>query len=322
MADKSALSVQPHGASVDDDIQHANNNNSSPSVTTASDLDDSYAIYKGQTSLDIDPAEAKKVLRKIDIRILTVLFVTYLLQYLDKNGINYASVYGLQKGTHLHGQEYSWLSSIFYFGYMVAQYPAGYALQRLPIGKVLSYTTIAWGVILLTTPACHNFAGIATNRFLLGFVESAINPGFVLIMGMWYTAQEQPVRLETYYCTNGIATMFGGLIGYAVGHITTGLARWMYVFLIFGALSTAWGVVSLLVLPDSPSTAKFLTRQERIIAVDRVARNRQGIKNHVFRKYQMWQTFRDPKTYILFIMALAAQIPNSAITSVGCLPAT
>lgn len=319
MAEKSTLGVQPHNVSIEDDIH---NTNATPSVTDSSELDDSYAIYKGHENQDVDPAEAKRVLRKIDVRILTVLFVTYLLQYLDKNGINYASVYGLQKGTHLHGQQYSWLSSIFYFGYMVAQYPAGYALQRLPIGKVLSFTTIAWGVILLTTPACTNFGGIATNRFLLGFVESAINPGFVLIMGMWYTASEQPVRLETYYCTNGIATMFGGLIGYAVGHITTGLARWMYVFLIFGAVSTSWGLVSLFVLPDSPSTAKFLTPQERFIAVDRVARNRQGVKNHVFRKYQMIQTFQDPKTYILFIMALAAQIPNAAITSVSFPPAT
>jgi hypothetical protein len=44
-----------------------------------------------------------------------------MLQYLDKNSINFASVYGLQKGTNLHGQGYSWLGSIFYFGYLIAQ---------------------------------------------------------------------------------------------------------------------------------------------------------------------------------------------------------
>lgn len=109
--------------------------------------------------------------------------------------------------------------------------------------------------------------------------------------------------------------MFGGLIGYAVGHITTGLARWMYVFLIFGSLSIFWGIVSLLVLPDLPSTAKFLTPRERLIAVNRVAANRQGVKNHHFNKHQAIQTFKDPKTYILFIMATGAQVPNSALTS-------
>ncbi|TVY45589.1 putative transporter [Lachnellula subtilissima] len=278
-------------------------------------LDDEYQTYKNAREIEADPAELKRVLRKIDYRIIPILFVTYMLQYLDKNSINFASVYGLQKGTHLHGEQYSWLASIFYFGYLGAQFPAGYFLQRLPMGKFLSLSTIAWGIILITTPACSSFAGIATNRFLLGACEAIVNPGFVLVMSMWYSSAEQPLRLEIYYCTNGIATMFGGLIGYAVGHITTGLPPWMYVFLIFGSISIAWGIVSLIVLPDLPSTAKFLTEHERLIAVNRVAANRQGVKNRHFSKYQAIQTAKDPKTYILFIMAVGAQVPNAALTS-------
>jgi sugar phosphate permease len=133
---------------------------------------------------------------------------------------------------------------------------------------------------------------------------------------MWYKAAEQPLRLESYYCTNGIATMFGGLIGYAVGNIHSGLPRWMYVFLIFGSVSLLAGVWSLLILPDSPSTCKFLTERERVVAVERVAGNRQGVKNHHFKKSQALQTVYDPKTWILFVMAVAAQVPNSALTSV------
>ncbi|KAI9641687.1 hypothetical protein NHQ30_009543 [Ciborinia camelliae] len=288
-------------------------NNASPVASTH--LDDSYALFENARDIEVDPQEAKRVLRKIDIRLMPILFVTYMLQYLDKNSINFSSVYGLQKGTHLKGQQYSWLSSIFYFGYLFSQFPSGYFLQRLPIGKFLSLTTIAWGVILITTPACVSFGGIATNRFLLGAVEATVNPGFVLLISMWYTTTEQPLRLETYYCTNGIATMFGGLIGYAVGHITTGLPKWMYVFLIFGALSIFWGLISLILLPDLPSTAKFLTPHERLIAITRVASNRQGVKNHHFQPYQAWQTLKDPKTGILFVMAVAAQVPNSALTS-------
>lgn len=144
---------------------------------------------------------------------LTVLnLYRYLLQYLDKNSLNFASVYGLQDGTNLHGQQYSDLSTLFYVAYLIAQYPAGYALQKLPIGKTLSITAIVWGLILMTTAGCTSFAGIATNRFFLGFTEAIVNPGFVLMMSMWYTVKEQPLRLEIYYCTNGIATMFGGYV--------------------------------------------------------------------------------------------------------------
>ncbi|EMC94293.1 hypothetical protein BAUCODRAFT_36764 [Baudoinia panamericana UAMH 10762] len=297
------------------DIATASPDSPQLASSAASDLDDNYDLYKQSAGEDLDPNEAKKVLRKIDFRVVPVLFIIYLLQYLDKNGINYASVYGLQAGTHLHGQDYAWLSSIFYFGYLVSQYPCGYLLQRLPLAKVIGATTLGWGVILITTPACYNFTGIAINRFLLGAVEATVNPGFVLVMSIWYTSAEQPLRLESYYCTNGIATMFGGLIGYAVGHIKTGLPRWMYVFLIFGACSIAAGIWSLLVLPDQPSTAKFLSERERTVAVERVAANRQGVKNRHFKTRQLWQTLYDPKTWILFVMAVGAQVPNSAITS-------
>lgn len=93
----------------------------------------------------------------------------------------------------------------------------------------------------------------------------------------------------------------------------------MYVFLIFGAVSLAIGIASLIFLPDLPSTAKFLTEREKAIAIDRVAINRQGVRNHHFKWYQVWQAARDPKTWLLFIMAVGAQVPNSALTSV-CLP--
>jgi MFS family permease len=198
---------------------------------------------------------------------------------------------------------------------MISQFPSAYLLQRLPIGKFVSVITISWGIILITTPACTSFAGMATNRFLLGFTEATVNPAFVLIMSIWYTAAEQPLRLESYYCTNGIATMFGGLIGYAVGHINSSLQRWMYVFIIFGATSIVCGVISYFVLPDLPATARFLKPREQTIAVARVARNNQGVRNRHFKKYQAVQCAKDPKTWILFVMAVGAQIPNSALTS-------
>jgi hypothetical protein len=35
-----------------------------------------------------------------------------MLQYLDKNSINFSGVYRLQKGTHLVRQDYSWIGAL------------------------------------------------------------------------------------------------------------------------------------------------------------------------------------------------------------------
>lgn len=106
--------AEPFGKTVDEKetgIRHFYPESPQLPSSPASDVDETYDVYKQHAGEDIDPSEAKKVLRKIDVRIIPVLFVLYLLQYLDKNGINYASVYGLEEGTNLHGQDYSWLSS-------------------------------------------------------------------------------------------------------------------------------------------------------------------------------------------------------------------
>lgn len=52
--------------------------------STDESLDDNYEVFK-TAAVEYDEAEAKRVLRKIDIRVVTVLFVTYFLQYLDKS---------------------------------------------------------------------------------------------------------------------------------------------------------------------------------------------------------------------------------------------
>lgn len=41
----------------------------------------------------------------------------------------------LKSGIGISGTEYSWLSSLFYFGYLAWEYPTSRLLQRLPLGK-------------------------------------------------------------------------------------------------------------------------------------------------------------------------------------------
>ncbi|KAH8919299.1 MFS general substrate transporter [Atractiella rhizophila] len=235
---------------------------------------------------------------------------------LDKTALNYANLFGLSKGLHLEGNQYSWLGSIFYFGYLIAQYPAGYLLQRLrTIAKFLSVCILAWGTVLMTTAACKNFAGAMANRFFLGLLESSFTPGAVLITGMYWNRDEQPLRQLAWYSAQAWAGVFGGLLGYGVGHIQSSFPQWGWIFIILGAVTIIWAAVVAFYLPDSPVTARYLTEEQKLAAVARVARNKTGVENKRFKKYQIFHALKDPKTYLLFVLGCAAQIPNSLITS-------
>jgi MFS family permease len=113
----------------------------------------------------------------------------------------YAAVYGLKTDTNLQGQEYSWLGSIFYFGYLGMEFPALWFLTKIPIGKYVGVMLFCWGACLCGMAGCNNFAGLAAVRFLLGVFEAGILPCFMVLTSVWYSRNEQPIRTALWYNT-------------------------------------------------------------------------------------------------------------------------
>lgn len=64
--------------------------------------------------------------------------MSYMFQFLDKSALQYTSILGLRDDLHLSGSQFSWSSSIYYFGYLLASYPAGALMVRYPVGKTIA----------------------------------------------------------------------------------------------------------------------------------------------------------------------------------------
>lgn len=56
---------------------------------------------------EIDPALDRRVRRKLDMVVMPLACLIYAMQYLDKRGISFAVIFGMQKELGLVGQEYS-----------------------------------------------------------------------------------------------------------------------------------------------------------------------------------------------------------------------
>lgn len=244
----------------------------------------------------------------------------YMLQYMDKVTLGYATQLNLQSDLHLHGSEYSWCSSIFYFGYMFWSWPSSYISVRFPIGKYLGVSVALWGVVLTTHATCSNFGGLLTARFLLGVTEAAVAPGFSLITGMFYKTREQPSRMALWFLGNAVANVVSGLIAYGIGRIDSSIAAWKLLFIILGIVTVAYGVFLVFVLPDSPARAWFLTPAERKIVLHRTVENRTGVMDEgEFRVGQMVDALTDPQAWLLVGYSVAQNIPNGGFSSVRIL---
>ena len=57
----------------------------------------------------------------------------------DKTTLSYAAIFGIREDLNLTGEEYSWLSSVFYFGWLIWAIPSNLIMQRCPPAWYLSF---------------------------------------------------------------------------------------------------------------------------------------------------------------------------------------
>ncbi|BGO91878.1 hypothetical protein NBRC10512v2_004144 [Rhodotorula toruloides] len=267
----------------------------------------------------IDPAKARRLVRKIDLNILPLMCLVYLIQFLDKTSLSYASIMGIRKDNHLTLGQYSWLSSIFNLAFLVGEWPTNYALQRLPLAKWTSINVILWGAVLACTAATKDFSGLMAVRFFLGLLESCVTPAFSLITSQWYKKHEQGTRTGIWFSMNALAQIFGAVLawGFAKHDMAGdfGIPGWKVLFLFLGGITMALGVLLLIFLPDSPLNARFLSKEERVLAVERIRSNNSGIGNKKYKWYQVREALLDPLTWLYCLYAGAINTLNGGITS-------
>ena len=164
--------------------------------------------------------------------------------------------------------------------------------------------------------AASNFASLVTLRVFLGCLESVISPGFSLITGLWYKPSEHAWRHGIWFAGNGMASIFGGVTGYAIGHIRDKIAGWRWIFIIFGLVTFTWSLVLMFFLPDSALKARWLTPDERKIAHSRPQKNTHSFKSTHWKAYQALEALKDPKTWLLFLYTALTSLPNGGLTNV------
>ncbi|KAH8895229.1 allantoate permease [Thozetella sp. PMI_491] len=230
---------------------------------------------------------------------------------MDKSVLPQAAIYGLLDDLHLVGQDYSWCSSLFYFGYLTFQPIGVLCLMYLPPGKFVITISILWSIILMATAAVTNFTGMAVSRFFLGAVEGGITPAYILITSAWYTQSEIPLRTVIWFCGNGLAFIVQAFISYGIGRIVSPIAVWKWFFIIYGLVALLWAVVLWWFMPDTIISCKFLDDREKAIALERIRANRTGIASPHFKMHQLREALLDVKVWWPAVYIIAWIIPNT-----------
>ncbi|KFX92655.1 hypothetical protein V490_05266 [Pseudogymnoascus sp. VKM F-3557] len=277
------------------------------------------ALARYPTDESIDQKDETKLKRKLDRRILPLLGICYFFYYVDKTTLSYAAIFGIKDDLPLRNDEYSWLSSLFYFGWLFYAIPSNLMMQKCPPGWYLSFNIFMWGVLLMAQAAANNFATMAALRILSGAFEAIADPAFMMITSMYYTRAEQPSRIASWYIWNGIGVAGGGLIGYGIGNIKGALQSWRYEFIVVGAACSFWAIILCLLLPNSPVTFWGFSHDEKLIMIARMRRNQTGVEQRRINWSQIKEAYLDYKTWLFTLLGFVSNVPNGGISNFSTL---
>ncbi|TKA62140.1 hypothetical protein B0A49_09075, partial [Cryomyces minteri] len=286
--EKAAVSVESPSGSLDHEktgvpAEHHHHGRKLSKTAQIHEID-ALATAPGVTLASFAHLDEKKILRKMDLRLLPMLSLLYLLAFLDRGNIGNAKIEGLVEELHMTGPQYNWTLTVFFFTYAAFEVPSNLLLKRLRPSIWLPTIMVAWGTVMTLMGIVTNYHGLLVARLFLGVTEAGLYPGVAYYITMWYCRHEAQWRQALFFSAASIAGAFSGLLAYGIAHMNgvAGLRGWSL------SLTSQKGILTVLVacaayfvLYDFPETASFLTTEERAFVVYRLKYQGQVADEHV-----------------------------------------
>jgi MFS family permease len=175
------------------------------STTFATDLHDA------SPEQQFDKADERRILRKLDFTVLPILWLLYLVCFIDRSNIGNAKIQGMDKELDLKGQRYNISVFVFNIGYLVAGVPLALIFKKTG-PKALSVMMFCWGITVVGCGVTRSWEGLVACRLLEGMAESAFVPGAAYLIGSYYKRDEFLRRYVIFFSGGICAGAFNGFL--------------------------------------------------------------------------------------------------------------
>ncbi len=158
-------------------------------------------------------------------------------------------------------EQYGLAAGFFFFiGYFLFEVPSNLILERVGARIWITRIMVSWGVICCLMMFIKGARSFYLLRFLLGVAEAGFFPGIILYLTYWVPSRYRSSVMAAFL----VSTALSGIVGNPLAGLLlkmdgiAGLRGWQWLFLLEGLLPIVMGLVTLAILPDRPSQAKWL----------------------------------------------------------------
>jgi len=245
---------------------------------------------------------------KIFWRIVPFLFLCYVVAFLDRVNIGFAK---LQMADQLEFSDavYGFGAGIFFIGYCIFDVPSNLLLEKVGARYWIARIMVTWGLISAGMMLVETEFWFYTLRFLLGAAEAGFFPGVILYLTYWFPAARR-CRMNALFLTAvAISNVIGAPISGSIMQFmdgANGWQGWQWLFLLEGIPAVLLGGLVLLVLPDGPRTAPWLSDDERATVLRQLAEDE--VAKQTFKaRHRLTDVFRDGRVWALTLVYLCVQ---------------
>lgn len=243
-----------------------------PSVTLVESKANSLEEQQPIDISEFQDIDERKLVRKIDLRLLPLFTILYLLSFLDRGNIGNAKIEGLAEDLNLKGNEYNMCLTIFFIFYALMEVPSNIILKKWKPNLFIPLTVVLFAVVMTLMGTVRNYPQLLATRALLGMFESSLFPGISYMLSMYYKKNELLVRQAIFFSAASMAGAFSGLLAAAISKMdgVGGYEGWRWIFILEGIVTFLAGVIAFWYFPVFPKDADFLTPKEREFVLYRV----------------------------------------------------
>lgn len=222
--------------------------------------------------VSVDPSAVQ---RKIALRIVPLIFLLYIISYLDRANVGFAKL-RMQETLNFSDVVFGWGFGVFFVGYLLLEIPGALIVERWSARKWFARILITWGICSMGMALVRTPAQFYVMRFLLGLAEAGFFPGVIVYFTHWFPRSVRAKALAGMVLAIPVSLALGARVsGWLLAVNWLGLDGWQWVFLIEGAPAVLMGCLVPFLLTDRPSQAKWLTPAERKWLEQTLANERQ-----------------------------------------------
>lgn len=253
------------------------------------------------------------VLSKVTWRLVPLLFLLYVVAYVDRINIGFAALQ-IKSFLGIGDAGFGFAAGIFFAGYVLFQLPSNLILERVGARRWIAILMMAWGLI----SSCMIFARTPRHlyvlRFLLGSTEAGFFPGVVFYLKRWFPANTRARTLALFAAAGPVsAVIVGPLSGSLLRLHHAGLAGWQWMFLLEGVPAILLGLGVLIYLTNTPREAHWLSTGEKSWLIDALAcedEHSQSPRAAV----KVWEVFVNPQIWLLVFVYFGLNCAGYGIT--------